>query len=123
MVIAIFPSLEGESLEDFSIRLAERWRIGDKKLDNGVILLVFVQERRIRMEVGYGLEAVLPDAVAAQIISDADRAAVPRGALGRRPDGRGGGGLRADRHARGFGAHHRRSATASACRRGCWACW
>src|SRR4030095_1154302 len=68
MVIAVFPSLEGESLEDFSIRLAERWRIGDKKLDNGVILLVFVRERRIRMEVGYGLEAVLPDAVAAQII-------------------------------------------------------
>ena len=70
MVIAIFPSLEGESLEDFAIRLAERWRVGDKKLDNGVIFLVFVQERRIRMEVGYGLEAVLPDAVAAQIIRD-----------------------------------------------------
>jgi uncharacterized protein len=70
MVIAIFPSLQGESLEDFSIRLAERWRIGDKKLDNGVILLVFVKDRRLRMEVGYGLEAVLPDAVAAQIISN-----------------------------------------------------
>jgi uncharacterized protein len=70
MVIAIFPSLDGESLEDFSIRLAERWRIGDKKLDNGVILLVFVQERRIRLEVGYGVEPVLPDAVASQIIRE-----------------------------------------------------
>jgi uncharacterized protein len=70
MVIAIFPSLEGESLEDFSIRLAERWRVGDKKLDNGVILLVFKQERRIRLEVGYGLEPVLPDAVASQIIRE-----------------------------------------------------
>jgi len=70
MVIAIFPSLEGESLEDFSIRLAERWRIGDKKLDNGVILLMFVQERRIRLEVGYGLEPVLTDAVASQIIRE-----------------------------------------------------
>jgi len=70
MVIAIFPSLEGESLEDFSIRLAERWRIGDKKLDNGVILLVFVQEHRIRLEIGYGLEPVLPDAVASQIIRE-----------------------------------------------------
>ena len=70
MVIAIFPSLEGESLEDFSIRLAERWRVGDKKLDNGVIFLVFVQERRIRLEVGYGLEPVLPDAVASQIIRE-----------------------------------------------------
>jgi uncharacterized protein len=69
MVIAVFPSLEGENLEDFGIRVAERWRVGDKRLDNGVILLVFVQERRVRMEVGYGLEPVLPDAVAAQIIA------------------------------------------------------
>jgi len=71
MVIAIFPSLEGESLEDFGIRLAERWRVGDRKLDNGVILLVFVEERRLRMEVGYGLESVLPDAAAAGIIREA----------------------------------------------------
>jgi uncharacterized protein len=70
MVVAIFPSLEGESLEDFGIRVAERWRVGDKRLDNGVILLVFVQERRVRMEVGYGLEPVLPDAVAARIIRE-----------------------------------------------------
>jgi uncharacterized protein len=70
MVIAIFPSLEGESLEDFSVRLAERWRIGQKELDNGVILLVFVQERRVRLEIGYGLEPVLPDAAAAQIIRE-----------------------------------------------------
>jgi uncharacterized protein len=71
MVIAIFPSLEGENLEDFGIRVAERWRVGDKRLDNGVILLVFVQERRVRLEVGYGLEPVLPDAVASQIIAGA----------------------------------------------------
>jgi uncharacterized protein len=70
MVVAIFPSLEGDSLEDFGIRVAERWRVGDKRLDNGVILLVFVQERRVRMEVGYGLEPVLPDAVAARIIRE-----------------------------------------------------
>jgi uncharacterized protein len=71
MVLAIFPSLEGESLEDFSIRLAQQWRVGDKSLDNGVILLVFVQERRVRLEVGYGLEPVVTDAVAAQIIREA----------------------------------------------------
>lgn len=70
LVIVIFPSLAGESLEDVGIRLAERWRVGDKRLDNGVILLVFVQERRVRMEVGYGLEPVLPDAAAAQIIRE-----------------------------------------------------
>ena len=70
MVVAIFPTLEGENLEDFSIRLAERWRVGRKGLDNGVILLVFVRERRVRMEVGYGLGGELPDSVAAQIIRE-----------------------------------------------------
>src|SRR5690606_34925329 len=48
MAIAIFRSLEGESLEDVSIRLAEQWRIGQKGLDNGVILLVFVEDRQVR---------------------------------------------------------------------------
>ncbi len=71
MVVAIFRSLEGESLEDFSIRLAEKWRIGQKGLDNGVVLLVFAADRKLRMEVGYGLEPVLPDAVAGQIIREA----------------------------------------------------
>jgi uncharacterized protein len=70
MVIAIFQSLEGESLEDFGIRLAEQWRIGRKELDNGVILLVFIADRRLRMEVGYGLEPVLPDAEAGRIIRE-----------------------------------------------------
>ena len=49
MAIAIFPSLESESLEDISIKLAEAWRIGQKGLDNGVILVVFVQERKLRL--------------------------------------------------------------------------
>src|SRR5262245_18883914 len=71
MVVAVFRSLEGESLDDFSIRLAERWRVGQKGLDNGVILLVFVDDRKVRLEVGYGLEPVLPDAVAGRIIRDA----------------------------------------------------
>jgi uncharacterized protein len=71
MAIAIFPSLQGGSLEDFSIRLAERWRVGDKGLDRGVILVAFVEDRRMRLEVGYGLEPVIPDAVAGRIIRDA----------------------------------------------------
>lgn len=70
MVIAIFRSLEGENLEDFSIRLAQQWRIGQKGLDNGVILLVFVQDRKVRLEVGYGLEPVVTDAVAGRIITE-----------------------------------------------------
>jgi uncharacterized protein len=70
VVIAIFKSLEGESLEDFSIKLAEQWRIGQKGLDNGAIVVVFVAERKVRIEVGYGLEPVVPDALAGQIIRE-----------------------------------------------------
>jgi uncharacterized protein len=70
MVIAIFRSLEGESLEDYSIRLAQQWRIGQKGLDNGLILLVFAQERKVRVEVGYGLEPTITDVVASQIIRE-----------------------------------------------------
>lgn len=70
MVVAIFPSLEGEDLEDYSIRLAQQWRIGRKALDDGVILLIFVEERRVRLEVGYGLEPVVPDAEAGRIIRE-----------------------------------------------------
>lgn len=69
VVVALFRSLEGESLEDFSIRLAERWKIGQKGLDNGVIFLVFLQERKMRLEVGYGLEGTLTDAISSSILS------------------------------------------------------
>ncbi len=68
IAIATFPSLEGESLEDFSIKLAEQWKIGQKGKDNGVIILVFSDDHKMRIEIGYGLEGVLPDAVASQII-------------------------------------------------------
>jgi uncharacterized protein len=68
IAVAIFPSLEGESLEDFSIRLAERWQIGSREHDNGVILLIFVEDRRSRLEVGYGLEGRLTDALADRIL-------------------------------------------------------
>jgi len=71
MAIAVFKSLEGESLEDVANTLFQKWRLGQKKLDNGVLLVVFVQDRKLRLEVGYGLEAVLPDAEAAQIIRGA----------------------------------------------------
>jgi uncharacterized protein len=70
VVLAIFRSLEGESLEDFSIRLAEKWRVGQKGLDDGAIVLVFVQDRKLRIEVGYGLEGAIPDIEAARIIRE-----------------------------------------------------
>jgi len=71
VVVATFPSLEGEALEDFSIRLAEAWNIGQKNKDNGVILLIFQKEQKIRLEVGYGLEGALTDAESGQIIQEA----------------------------------------------------
>jgi uncharacterized protein len=71
VVVAIFRSLEGESLEDFSIRLAERWRVGRKALDDGAIVLVFLQDRKMRIEVGYGLEGAIPDIEASRIIREA----------------------------------------------------
>jgi uncharacterized protein len=70
VVVAIFRSLRGESLEDYAIRLAQAWRVGQKGLDNGVIFLVFLDERRMRLEVGYGLEDRLTDAQAGSIIRD-----------------------------------------------------
>jgi len=68
IVVAIFRSLQGESLEDYSIRLAQAWRVGQKGLDNGVIFLVFVEDRKMRLEVGYGLESKLTDALSSQIL-------------------------------------------------------
>jgi len=68
IVVLTIPSLEGEDLEGFSIRVAESWRIGQEEYDNGVLLLVAQAERRIRIEVGYGLEGVLTDLQAGRII-------------------------------------------------------
>ena len=70
IVVATIPSLEGEPIEDYSIRLAEAWKIGQSGLDNGVILVVVPDERRVRIEVGYGLEAVIPDGMAGRIIRE-----------------------------------------------------
>lgn len=88
VVVAIFRSLDGESLEDFSIRLAQAWRIGRKGLDSGVIFLVFIEDRKMRIEVGYGLEPTLTDAVASSIIRDV---VAPRFREGKIADGIGAG--------------------------------
>ena len=67
IVVAIFQNARGYPVEDYSIRLAEKWKVGQKGKDNGVILAVFLDERKIRIEVGYGLEDKVPDATAIQI--------------------------------------------------------
>ncbi|MFC1483538.1 TPM domain-containing protein [Candidatus Neomarinimicrobiota bacterium] len=63
LAIATFESLQGEELNDVSIRIAEAWQIGQAGRDNGVLIAVFLRDRKLRIEVGYGLEGVLPDAI------------------------------------------------------------
>jgi uncharacterized protein len=67
-VVLTIPSLEGEDLEGYSIKVAEAWKIGWKGLDNGVILLIANAEKKIRIEVGRGLEGRLTDLVSGRII-------------------------------------------------------
>ena len=67
-IIYIFPSLEGEAMEDFTIRCATAWKVGNKKYDNGLILFVFVKEKKVRIEVGYGLEGTVTDAFSSRVI-------------------------------------------------------
>jgi len=65
MVILTIPSLDGESIEDFSIKIAhDKWKLGQRGKDNGVLFLISVKDRKYRIEVGYGLEGVLPDSLA-----------------------------------------------------------
>ncbi len=68
VAVLILPSLDGESLEEFSHRVATTWKLGQKGTDNGALLLVAIGERKVRIEVGYGLEGVLTDIRSAQII-------------------------------------------------------
>lgn len=68
IAIAIFPDLGGVPITDFTVRLEEAWKVGRKGKDNGVLLLVALRERQVRIEVGYGLEGRITDADAGAII-------------------------------------------------------
>ncbi|MBN2199494.1 MAG: TPM domain-containing protein [Candidatus Aminicenantes bacterium] len=68
MVLLTIPSLEGDPIEDVSLRVAEAWKLGRRDTDNGLLLLVAVEDREVRIEVGYGLEGVLPDGKCGTII-------------------------------------------------------
>lgn len=69
-VVLVVTSLEGESLEEYALAVAEKNRIGREGEDNGLLLLVAVQDRKLRFEVGYGLEPVLTDALTSVIIRE-----------------------------------------------------
>jgi uncharacterized protein len=68
VALLILPSLEGEPLETFSHRVATTWKLGQKGTENGVLLLLALRERKVRIEVGYGLEGTLTDLRSAHII-------------------------------------------------------
>ena len=75
VVVLTIPSLQGEALEDFSLRVAETWQLGRENVDDGVLILVAKDDRKMRIEVGYGLEPSLTDAMAGRIL---DRIMRPR---------------------------------------------
>lgn len=82
VIAVLFPSLEGEALEDFTIRCAEKWKVGRKGIDDGVIFFAFVRDRRMRLEVGYGLEDKLPDALAGRLLDEYVKPEFARGDYG-----------------------------------------
>jgi uncharacterized protein len=70
IVVMTVPTLGGKSVEDYAVRVFEEWKLGSRDKDNGVLILVVPQDRRVRIEVGYGLEGTLTDATASRIIRD-----------------------------------------------------
>ncbi len=70
IVVLTIPSLEGDSLEQYTLKVVETWKIGQKGTDNGALLFISAKDRKIRIETGYGLEGKLTDLVAGRIISE-----------------------------------------------------
>jgi uncharacterized protein len=68
IAVLTIPTLDGENIEDYAVRVFESWKLGQKDKDNGVLIVVVPKDRRMRIEVGYGLEGTLTDAAAGRII-------------------------------------------------------
>ena len=66
--VLIIPQLDDETIESFSIKVVDKWKLGSAEKDDGVLLLIAIKDRRMRIEVGQGLEGDLPDALAGRII-------------------------------------------------------
>jgi len=71
VAVLLVPTTQPESIEQYSLRVVEQWKLGRKKVDDGVLLIVAKDDRKVRIEVGYGLEGVLPDAIAKRIVEEA----------------------------------------------------
>lgn len=70
IAVLLVPTTGPEAIEQYSIRVAEAWKIGRAKVDDGIILVVAKNDQRLRLEVGYGLEGVIPDAIAKRVIRE-----------------------------------------------------
>jgi len=70
IAVLIVPTTQPEDIAQFGIRVAEQWKIGREKVDDGVILIVAKDDRTLRLEVGYGLEGAIPDAIAKRVIAE-----------------------------------------------------
>jgi uncharacterized protein len=70
IAVLLLPTTKPEEIEQYSIRVAEAWKIGREKVDDGLILIVAKDDRRLRIEVGYGLEGAIPDSVAKRVINE-----------------------------------------------------
>jgi uncharacterized protein len=70
IAVLIVPTTQPEDIAQFGIRVAEQWKIGRVKIDDGVILIVAKDDRTLRLEVGYGLEGAIPDAIAKRVIAE-----------------------------------------------------
>ncbi len=70
IAVLIVPTVKPESIEQYSIRVVEAWKLGRKKIDDGVLFLIAKNDREMRIEVGYGLEGALPDITASRIITE-----------------------------------------------------
>lgn len=68
VVVVTVPNLNGMDIQDYAVKLLEKWKIGNKKYDNGVLLLLSVEDRKVWIEVGYGLEGAIPDGRAGEIL-------------------------------------------------------
>jgi len=73
IAVLTLPSLQGDDIDQFAIRVAEQWKLGQTGKDNGVLLIIAQAERKVRIEVGMGLQGVLPDITASRIIRDVMR--------------------------------------------------
>jgi uncharacterized protein len=70
IAVLMVPTTQPEDIAQFGIRVAEQWKIGREKIDDGVILIVAKDDRKLRLEVGYGLEGAIPDAIAKRVIAE-----------------------------------------------------